>query len=62
MMIGGLTLSPVLTLIGVVVVVILAIGLFRFLLRLAWRLVSIVLMLAIGVGIILFLINAIHIQ
>lgn len=60
--IGALTLSPGLALIGVVVVVLLAIGLFRFLLRLAWRLVGIALPLVIGIGIILFLLNAIHIK
>jgi hypothetical protein len=62
MMIGGMTLTPGLALVGVVVVVIVAVGLFRFLLRLAWRLVGIVLTLAVIAGIFLFLTNAIHIR
>jgi len=61
-MIGGLTLSPILALVGVVLVLILGIGLFRFFLRLAWRLVGIVLTLAVIAGIALFLMNAIHIK
>ncbi len=60
--IGGITLSPVLAIIGVVVVAFLAVGLLRLLLRLAWHLVGIALVLVIGGGIILFLLNAIHIK
>ena len=62
MTIGGLTLSPLMALVGAVVVILLGIGVFRFLLRLAWRLVGIVFTLVIIGGIILFLMNAIHIK
>jgi hypothetical protein len=62
MTIGGLTLTPVLAVVGVVVVAIVAIGLFRFLLRLAWHLVGIALLLVIGIGIVLLLMNAIQIR
>ena len=62
MTIGSLTLSPLLALAGVVVLAFLAIGLFRFFLRLAWRLVGILLTLAIGVGIILVVLNIVHIK
>ena len=58
----GITLSPILAIIGVVVVAFLAIGLLRLLVRLAWHLVGIALTLVIVAGIILFLLNAIHIK
>ena len=60
--IGGVTLSPVLTIIGLVVVGFIVIGLLRLLARLAWHLVGIALTLVIVAGIILLLLNAIHIQ
>jgi hypothetical protein len=62
MTIGSLTLSPLLALAGVVVLALLVIGLFRFFLRLAWRLISIVLTLIIGAGIILVVLNFVHIK
>ena len=62
MTIDGLTLSPFMALVGAVLVVLLGLGLFRFLLRLAWRLVGLVFTLLVFGGIILFLMNAIHIK
>jgi hypothetical protein len=62
MSIGSFLLSPATALIGIVVLGILVIGLFRFLLRLAWKLIGILLTLAIVAGVVLFFLNAIHIQ
>jgi hypothetical protein len=62
MTIAGVTLSPVAVLVGAVVFVLFGMGVLRFLLRLAWRLVGIVLSLVIFGGIILFLMNAIQIK
>jgi hypothetical protein len=62
MMIGGLTVTPALALVGAVVAVLLAIGLFRFFLRLAWRIVGIVLTLVVACGVILLILNAIKIK
>jgi len=59
---GGVALSPILALCGVVILVILVYSLFRFFLHLAWRLIGIVLTLVIIIGIVLFLMNAIHIS
>ena len=62
MTLGLLSLTPGTALIGVVLAAIIVMGLFRFLLRLAWRLVGIVLTLVIIGGAILFFLNALHIQ
>jgi hypothetical protein len=60
MTIGSFILTPVEAIIGVVILVVLAIGLFRFLLRLAWHLIGFVLTLAILAGIVLLIMNVIH--
>jgi len=57
---GGV--SPILAVVGAVILAILVFSLFRFFLHLAWRLIGIVLTLAIILGIVLFFMNAIHIS
>lgn len=60
MAIGSFILTPTTAIIGIVILGVLLIVLFRFILRLAWRLVGCILTLAILAGAVLLLINAIH--
>ncbi len=60
--IGALTISPVVALVGVIIVALLAVGVFRFLLRMAWRVVGLVLTAVVFCGIVVVLMNAIKVH
>ncbi len=49
-------------LVGVVIVALIAVGLFRFFLRLAWRVVGLILTVVIFCGIVAVLMNAIKVH
>ena len=59
---GILSLSPLISIFGVIVLAVLAFGLIRFFVHLAWRLIGLVLTLAIIIGIVLFFMHGIHIN